>query len=323
MTAMLQRIINFCKNWTLPVAISIGTIVYFAFAAMPALDGWGKWWVQAFSVILPAALFLVLFVTFCRIDFKKMRPHWWHFWALLAQLAMSAAIVAIIHCARLTGDSLILMECLLTCIIGPCAAASAVVTGKLGGDVESMTTFTFLSNIATAVLIPAFFPIVNPSADIGFIHSFSLILYKVLVVLVVPMGCAWVVKHYCHKLLEWIVARPNLSFYLWGGVLAIVTGSTMRNIVHASATWQLLTVIAAESLALCIVQFAMGRSLGHLFGHKIDCGQALGQKNTAFAIWISAAYLNPLASVGPGCYILWQNIANSFELWHYARATRK
>jgi BASS family bile acid:Na+ symporter len=26
-------------------------------------------------------------------------------------------------------------------------------------------------------------------------------------------------------------------------------------------------------------------------------------------------YLNPVASVGAGCYVLWQNIINSIEIW--------
>ena len=43
--------------------------------------------------------------------------------------------------------------------------------------------------------------------------------------------------------------------------------------------------------------------------------QGGAQKNTAFAIWIASAYLNPLSTVGPGCYILWQNIINSVEIW--------
>ena len=30
-------------------------------------------------------------------------------------------------------------------------------------------------------------------------------------------------------------------------------------------------------------------------------------------------YLNPVASVGAGCYVLWQNIINSLELWEYRR----
>jgi BASS family bile acid:Na+ symporter len=48
-------------------------------------------------------------------------------------------------------------------------------------------------------------------------------------------------------------------------------------------------------------------------------GQAMGQKNTAFAIWISSAWLHPLAAVGPGFYILWQNAFNSLEIWHHEK----
>ena len=29
--------------------------------------------------------------------------------------------------------------------------------------------------------------------------------------------------------------------------------------------------------------------------------------------------VNPMASVGAGCYVLWQNIVNSVELWEYRR----
>lgn len=28
---------------------------------------------------------------------------------------------------------------------------------------------------------------------------------------------------------------------------------------------------------------------------------------------------HPLSTVGPGCYVLWQNLINSFELWHYQK----
>jgi bile acid:Na+ symporter, BASS family len=26
-------------------------------------------------------------------------------------------------------------------------------------------------------------------------------------------------------------------------------------------------------------------------------------------------YLNPIASIGPGAYVLWQNIINSYQVW--------
>ena len=62
--------------------------------------------------------------------------------------------------------------------------------------------------------------------------------------------------------------------------------------------------------------------IGRRFGETVNAGQALGQKNTAFAIWIACTYLTPISSVGPGCYILWQNIFNSWEIWHYSVARK-
>jgi BASS family bile acid:Na+ symporter len=99
----------------------------------------------------------------------------------------------------------------------------------------------------------------------------------------------------------------------------IVTGTTVKNIVHAEASLLLLTTIALLGLVLCIIQFAVGRFIGHFFNRTQEAGQALGQKNTAFAIWLGITYLNPLSSVGPGCYILWQNIINSIEIWQERR----
>ena len=99
----------------------------------------------------------------------------------------------------------------------------------------------------------------------------------------------------------------------------IVTGTTVKNIVHAEASVWLLATIALLGLLLCVVQFAVGRFIGHYFSHTQEAGQALGQKNTAFAIWLAYTYLTPLSSVGPGCYILWQNIINSVEIWQHQR----
>jgi BASS family bile acid:Na+ symporter len=54
---------------------------------------------------------------------------------------------------------------------------------------------------------------------------------------------------------------------------------------------------------------------------EVNAGQALFQKNTALSIWVSYMYLNPVASVGAGCYVLWQNVINSLELWQKRRET--
>jgi BASS family bile acid:Na+ symporter len=133
------------------------------------------------------------------------------------------------------------------------------------------------------------------------------------------MALAYVVKHYMHSFHKWVVSVKDLSFYIWGLSLIIVTGTTVKNIVHAGTTAWFLCLIAGLGLLVCLIQFAIGRYVGHFFGRTQEAGQALGQKNTAFAIWIAYTYLNPLSSVGPGCYILWQNFINSIELWQHQR----
>lgn len=310
-----MRIIRFIKDWTLPVAIATGIVVYLIFALVPALDGFAREADPVFAAILPAFMFCVLFVTFCKVDFRKLRPVAWHWWVGLFQTLGVALVMALIVVMRLDGEILVLAEAVLTCIICPCASAAPVVTQKLGGNLEEMTTYTFLSNFITAFLIPICFPMLDQSAGIGFLQAFILILYKVFTVLVVPMFLAYIVKHHMPNFCRRITSVKDLSYYLWGGSLLIVSGTTMKNILHAGTSIGFLVVIAVCSLALCFVQFAAGRAIGSHFGERVNAGQALGQKNTAFAIWVACTYLTPLSAVGPGCYILWQNIINSLEIW--------
>ena len=138
-------------------------------------------------------------------------------------------------------------------------------------------------------------------------------------VLLLPLVLGWYIQHYMNGLHSRIVAMPNLSFYCWAISLSITTGITVKNIVHSEATVWLLLWIALTSLVLCFVQFAIGRAIGRRLGEEVNAGQALFQKNTALSIWVSYMYLNPVASVGAGCYVLWQNVINSFELWQYRK----
>ena len=312
-----KSLIRFLKDWTLPVSMGAGAAAYLLFAFTPQLDAAGTAMAPFFAAILPLFMFLVLFVTFCKVDFRKLRPVMWHWWVGVFQVLFIGVLMALILGFRMSSDSLILMEALLMCVISPCATAAAVVTQKLGGSLEQMTTYTFLSNFLTALLVPVCFPLIEKGADITFWAAFMKILHEVFLVLIVPMLLAYIVKHRLHRLHRKIISIRDLSYYLWACSLMIVTGTTVKNIVHAEATVWLLTAIALLGLIICIVQFAVGRFVGHYFDHTQEAGQALGQKNTAFAIWLSTAYLNPLSSVGPGCYILWQNIVNSIEIWKH------
>lgn len=318
---MRNRLLRFVKDWTLPVAMVLGAGIYMLFATLPALDAAGDFFAPLMDASLPLFMFFVLFVTFCKVDFHKMRPVRWHLWVTVCNLLLVGTIMTVILVADTSSAPLLVhLEALLMCVIAPAASAAAVVTQKLGGSLEQMTTYTFMSNFLTALLVPLCFPLIERSADVTFMAAFTRIFYQMLTLLVLPMLLAYVVKHRLHRLHQRIIAVRDLSFYLWACLLMVVTGVTLKNIRHADASAGMLAVIALSGLAVCILQFAIGRAVGRCYGRAQEAGQALGQKNTSMAIWMSITYLNPLSSVGPGCYILWQNIINSLEIWQHRRS---
>lgn len=322
-------IVRFLKDWTLPVAIAVGTICYLTFYYVPALDELGDTLRPVFDVIFPLFVFLTLFVTFCKVDFHDMRPHRWHVGILVAQLLLVALNIGIIlwmksvtlHLTPLTSP--LLWEAMLTCIIGPAASAAPVVVGKLGGNISTMTTYVLISSLASALLIPLVFPMLEQTVHVSFVDAFLIILEKVSIVLLLPLVLGWIMQHHVKGACAWIAAQPNLSFYFWAISLSITTGITVKNIVNSSASLMLLVMIAVFTFVLCFVQFGIGRLVGRHLGEEVNAGQALFQKNTALSIWVAYMYLNPVASIGAGCYVLWQNIINSLELWQDRRKAKR
>ncbi|MDR0757716.1 MAG: transporter, partial [Tannerella sp.] len=77
--------------------------------------------------------------------------------------------------------------------------------------------------------------------------------------------------------------------------------------------------LAGVSLILCCAQFWGGRRIGRRYGDPVSSGQGLGQKNTILALWMAQTYLNPLISLAPATYIIWQNIINAYQLWRKNR----
>ena len=310
---------QFLKDWTLPVAIATGTVVYLIFYWVPLLDAAGDTLGEVVDTVFPMMVFCTLFSTFCRIDFHQMRPHHWHVGVMATQLLLVALNVWIIFCVEANMWQKILWESVLTCIIGPAATAAPVVTAKIGGNINTMTAFVVISSFASALMIPAVFPLLERGSQLDFWSAFLIILEKLAYVLILPLLLGWYMQHFAKRICQWIVSIPDLSFYLWAVQLSVTSGVTVRNIVHSDAGLGLLLMIAGLSLILCFVLFLVGRFIGRHLGDEIDGGQALFQKNTALSIWVAYTYLNPVASVGAGCYVLWQNIVNSVELWEYRR----
>ena len=179
------------------------------------------------------------------------------------------------------------MESILACIICPCASAAAIVTQKLGGNIEDMTTYTFLSNFICAALIPICFPLIEPNVNVGFADSFLVILNRVCLILVAPMLVAYFTKHWrmLQPLYKWIVRMNNLGFYFWAFTLTIVTGTTVKNIIHADTTILFLVFIALVGLLLCLAQFAIGRFIGRFFWKNYRSGTSFWGRKTLHSLF--------------------------------------
>lgn len=327
-----MTLIRFLKEWTLPVAIVVGTSLYLLFAFVPQLAPAAAVLGPVVDAVFPLSVFATLLVTFAKVDFHLMHLCRWHGAVLTAQLVLIGLAVALLAWPEqlgLSGAEQLsrlhsVMLALLTCVIAPCASASPVVTSKLGGNLTSMTTFVLLSSLAGAILLPAVFAYVNPQADVHFAAAFLTILRKMAVVLLLPLCLGAAIRMGAHhrvrtltNIYDAIVRTPDLGFYCWAFSLAITSGVTVRGIVHSGASARLLWAVAMGSFGISWLQWAIGRAIGHRLGAPIESGQAMFQKNTALTIFMASLYLPPIAAVGAGCYVLWQNIINSIELWQH------
>ena len=304
--------IKFIKNWTLPISMLIGTLAYLMFAKLSFLAP-VKPYIHSFvSFITPWLIFAQLLLTFCKIDFKELKPKLWHLWLLLIQgfsCVLASAVLLLVPMGELFVG---IWEGMMVCLICPTATAAAVITGKLGGNAATLTTYTLFSNLLGAIMVPLVFPFVEPHEGLTFWSAFLKILSKVFPLLLAPFFVALFLKHYLKTLHRWLMDHSGMAFYIWAFALALVMGQTARSLINSDASaW----LVALGGLFTCVVQFFFGKRIGSMYNDRISAGQALGQKNTVLAIWMAAAYLHPLATIAPGSYVLWQNIINSYQLW--------
>ena len=292
--------------------------------------------------ILPWLIFFMLFFTFCKVNPLDLRLHKWHGVVLAVQIIFSFATYAGI--LYLTHNK-ILAQGLLMCFIMPTATAAPIIAGKLGGSIQNLTTFTLLSNFATAIIVPATFPLINPAADMTFWPAFLLILSRVAPLLLGPFFSAWLLRiAYKARTKREFVLSTKLAvipFYLWVASI-IVLSSVVTNTVLLSFDFYLSTILwlLLGSFLACLLQFGLGKLIGYYMPapskgrdyqdvlinpaaapksmagvSSITAGQAFGQKNTSLGVWMAQTYLDPMSALGAAAYIIWQNTFNSLQLF--------
>ena len=212
-----------------------------------------------------------------------------------------------------------LVECAMLCFICPTASAAGVITDRLGGNLAATVSYVVMINVAATFLIPLVIPVVNPSAQMGFWAYVGHIAWKVFPVLILPGLVAWIIRYTTHKLQRALMRWAGNSFYVWGVGLTLAMVLATRALMLSGLGLWAIGGIVLVSVFCCFFQFFAGRKMGHGNIESLTAGQALGQKNTGFLIWLGYNYMTPVTSVAGGLYAIWQNLFNSWELYQKAR----
>lgn len=305
---------KFIKDWMLVIAMAAGASLYLIYHNIPALHTAGPALEGIATHLQPLLLFSMLFLTFSKIEPHQLKPHRWQAWLLLVQGGLFIAIAMLLVLCPGIGHR-IGLEALMLCLICPTATACAVVTGKLGGDMASVVTYTILINLLVAILVPLFVPLIHPVEGMTFFTAFARIMAKVFPLLIMPCLAAWIIRYMFPKVQDFLVKYSHWSFYIWALSLTLAILMSTRAIVQNEQSVRLLFDIAVASLVSCIFQFWAGKRIGAPYGQRITAGQALGQKNTVFGIWLGYTFLDPIVSVVGGFYSLWHNIFNTWQLY--------
>ena len=293
---------KFLEKYLLPIAMILGIAFHKQLSIL--------------SPILPFLIALMLFISYCRVSMSDIKLTKFHYILLAIQYLGSAAIYLLLR-----PINEILAQAAMICVLTSTATSAPVVAGLLGGSISVTAAYSIISNLSIALIGPVFLSFIGQTdKDISLTSSFWHIFISVIPILILPFIIALIAQKVAPVVHKKIQSAQIISFYIWAAALTIVIGNITQYIVlQADGNYTLEIIIASTSLVICLLQFYFGRKIGRKFGRTVAGGQGLGQKNTVLAIWLTQTYLNPLATLGPGAYVLWQNLVNSWQIWNHAQ----
>lgn len=309
--------INLIKKWTLLFALTVGFLSYHLGSLVPHIEKFAPFINQSISAIQPCLIFCMLFLTYLKIDIRHLQLARWQLVLLCCQIGPCLALALLIP--HMDHRFQIWMEAAILCLICPTATAAAVVTEKLKGNVAGTVTYTLLINVATATIVPLLLPLFRNIPETSFTSLAGNILLHTFPLLTTPLICALGFRYLFRNATLRINQIKNLAFYLWAVSLSIAMGVTAQNISKSGLSAGALTEVGVVSLACCVFQFATGKLIGRKWGEPVSAGQSFGQKNIIFAIWLGNSFFNPATVIAGGCYSIWHNLFNTWQIYRNNR----
>lgn len=300
-------IANQIRQYVLPIAIVLGLLLHDYCAA--------------FSVAVPYIIFTILLLTFTAVDITKLRFKPLFVWIILFQVGVSLGGYALLKALHVNE---IIAEGVLIGVLCPVAASVAVVSTMLGADRNTVTSYSIIGNLVISFVAPIYFSFIGVNQDMPFLESFLHILRRIGTVIGLPFIVAFALQLWWPRANKVMSRYKGLAFYFWAVALFLTLGQTIHFIfLNGKDNWSSIIWLGISALLFCIIQFGLGKWIGHKYGDTIAGGQLLGQKNSAMGIWMANHYLHPLASVYLAFYSVFQNLFNSWQIWYFGKRKRQ
>ena len=287
------------RPYVLPIAIVLGLLFHT--------------WCGLIKVIVPYLVFSILLLNFAAVDVKKLRFSKMDVWLMMYQIVVSIGMYYLLTALNVNE---IVAQGVLVGVICPVAASVVVISCMLGANRETVTSYTIIGNLMVAVMAPIYFSFIGTNQEMTFLTSFLMIFKKIGTVIALPFFVALIGQNFLPKVNDFFCKIKELSFYLWAMALTITLGQTIDFMfLKGKENMSAIVRLGIASVVFCAIQFGLGKFIGYKYGDIIAGGQLLGQKNSAMGIWMANTYLNPLSSIFPAMYSVWQNLFNSIQLW--------
>ena len=295
------------RSYILPIAIVLGLLLHEYCAA--------------FSVVVPYIIFTILLLTFTAVDITKLRFKPLFVWVILFQVVVSLGMYFLLKSLKING---IIAEGILIGVLCPVAASVAVISTMLGADRNTVTSYTVIGNLLVSIVAPVYFSFIGVHQDMPFLESFLQILRRIGTVIGLPFFVAFALQLWWPKANKTLCRYKGLAFYFWAVALFLTLGQTIHFIfLNGKGNWGSILWLGVSALLFCVIQFGLGKWIGHKYGDTIAGGQLMGQKNSAMGIWMANHYLHPLASEYLAFYSVFQNVFNSWQIWYYEKKKKR
>ena len=286
------------RSILMPIAIVAGILLPQAGALAPAL---------------PFLIGIMMFLTF--VTKSPPQTHGYTFKieirAFVVSLVLIVALWGIVKLFSLPREVLLGGAIIALC---PPANAAPAMAKMLGGS-ASLALKIFLSgNLIACFSIPIVF---------GYLTGIEASLYEVALkifntiqpIISIPLAFALGLRAFYPELADRAAKFQKYTMVVWTVSVFLILAKASMDIraMGFAELWESgkLPMMAAVSLVLCILQFALGWYCER--GRRpIEGSQSMGQKNTTLVIWVASLYAGPVVALAPTCYVVWQNLVLTY-----------